>query len=118
MHQRILDNQVGRRTDKRHHASHAACKGKRHQQTSGIHARICGKAYYDGQHQGYRSRIAHKSPDSRSDQHDQQEQPQLAFSGKFQDARTNHLRQPGLKDSAAYYKQPYHHNHHRIGKAR
>ena len=116
--QRFLDDEVGRRADERHHAAHAAGKGQGHEQAAGMGAGVGGHADHDGEHQGHRARVADKGADGGRDGHHEDEQPQFAFAGQFQDARADHLGQSRLEDGPAHDEKSHHHDDHRIGEAR
>ena len=115
--QHFINDQIGRRTDERHHAAHAAGKSQRHQQAGRLRAGIECQAHHNRQHQGHRTRIADKGPDGRGGQHDQQEQLQFALSGQLQQARTDHLGQSRLKDGTPHHKETHHHDHDGVGEA-
>ena len=70
------------------------------------------------QHQGHRTRITHKSSDSRSNQHNQNKKPCLALTCQLQYLSAYHLRQPGLEYRTTYHEKTDHHNHDRIGESR
>ena len=67
----LLYYKVGRRTNKRKHASHAACKGKWHKQAACAHLCLLRQAHHDRHHKSHRTRIANKGSNNGCNNHKQ-----------------------------------------------
>ena len=114
--QGVVDNQVGRGADEGEQ-SEAAGKRHGHEEAARVGLGFQGEAHDDGQHEGHRARVADEAPDAARDEHDEDEQLQLAASGQGQNLGADHPRQPGLEDAPAHNEQARHHDDHRVGKA-
>ncbi len=117
IHERLLNNQVGRGTDQGKEP-HAAGEGHGHQVTTRTDAGRSGHAHHDGHHDRHRPRIAHEGPYECRHEHHEDEKHILVLSADTQNPAADHLGQTRTENTGTDHEQPHHHDHHRTREPR
>ena len=116
--QRLVDDEVRRRTNEREHTAQTAGEGEGHEHPPATESGLCRHTDDDRHHQRHRTRVAYKGANHRGGEHDEQEGVRLIALGQAHHPLARLPRQSRLEDGATYDEEARHHDDYRGGEAR